>query len=61
MMQGPKSPLAPGEDSDYIVKVENIGSRSGDVVVICYVKAVQQSVVEVVAPFNICTTHRDEQ
>jgi hypothetical protein len=46
MMQGPTSPVAPGEESNYFVKVENIGSRSGDVVVICYVKAVQQSVVE---------------
>eukprot|EP01044_Picomonas_judraskeda_P001361 COSAG03_NODE_81_length_14000_cov_112.534206_12_plen_117_part_00 len=46
MVQGPTKPLAPGEESDWIVEVKNIGQRSGDVVVICFVKAVQQGVVD---------------
>jgi hypothetical protein len=45
LLQGPTAPLAQGEDSKYFVEVKNTGSTAGDVVIICYVKASQQTVV----------------
>ena len=41
------TPLAPTEASEWAVRVENTGAAVGDVVVICFVAAVKQDVVEV--------------
>jgi hypothetical protein len=45
LLQGPTAPLAPGEESDWFVQVENTGELVGDVVVVCYVKATKQAAV----------------
>ena len=45
LVQGPTRPITQGEDSDWIVEVKNTGTREGDVVVICYVRATKQHVV----------------